>query len=84
MDIEYISLDDASDPAQTVTSFKKLISEEKVDAIIGPTGSPNSMSVLQFIAEAHTPMLAPVGAAGVVCLWMKIKNGHLRLLKTQT
>lgn len=65
-DIKYISLDDGSDPAQTVTAFKKLISEEKVDAIIGPTGSPNSMSVLQFIAEAHTPMLAPVGAAGVV------------------
>lgn len=65
-DIQYISLDDASDPAQTVTSFKKLISEENVDAIIGPTGSPNSMSVLQFIAESGTPMLAPVGAAGVV------------------
>lgn len=65
-DIEYISLDDASDPSITVSNFKKLISEEKVDAIIGPTGSPNSMSVLQFIAEAHTPMLAPVGAAAVV------------------
>lgn len=65
-EIKYISLDDASDPAQTVTAFKKLITEENVDAIIGPTGSPNSMSVLQFIAESHTPMLAPVGAAGVV------------------
>ncbi len=64
--IEYISLDDASDPSQTVTAFKKLISEENVDAIIGPTGSPNSMSVLQFIAESGTPMLAPVGAASVV------------------
>src|SRR3546814_4459729 len=30
--VEYISLDDASDPTQTVTAFKKLISEEKVDA----------------------------------------------------
>ncbi|MBV2181630.1 MAG: ABC transporter substrate-binding protein [Castellaniella sp.] len=64
--IEYISLDDASDPTQTVTAFKKLISEDHVDAIIGPTGSPNSMSVLQFAAESGTPMLAPVGAASVV------------------
>ncbi|WP_323018468.1 ABC transporter substrate-binding protein [Castellaniella sp.] len=64
--IDYISLDDASDPTQTVTAFKKLISEDHVDAIIGPTGSPNSMSVLQFAAESGTPMLAPVGAASIV------------------
>ncbi len=65
-DIEYITLDDASDPTQTVTAFKKLISEAHVDALIGPTGSPNAMSVLQFAAESGTPMLAPVGAASVV------------------
>jgi len=64
--VEYISLDDASDPTQTVTTFKKLIDEEKVDAIIGPTGSPNVMSVLEFIAESATPLLAPVGTSAVV------------------
>lgn len=64
--VEYISLDDASDPTQTVTIFKKLITEEKVDAIIGPTGSPNAMSVIQFIAESGTPMLSPVGTASVI------------------
>lgn len=64
--VEYISLDDASDPTQSVTNFKKLITEEKVDALIGPSGSPNAMSVIQFAAEAQTPMLAPVGTASVV------------------
>jgi branched-chain amino acid transport system substrate-binding protein len=64
--VEYISLDDASDPTQTVTAFKKLITEEKVDAFIGPTGSPNAMGVIQFVAESGTPMLAPVGTAAVV------------------
>src|SRR5690606_31809206 len=64
--VEYISLDDASDPTQTVTAFKKLITEEKVDAFIGPTGSPNAMGVIQFMAESGTPMLAPVGTAAVV------------------
>ena len=64
--VEYISLDDASDPTQTVINFKKLITEEKVDALIGPTGSPNAMSVIQFAAESGTPMLAPVGTAAVV------------------
>jgi branched-chain amino acid transport system substrate-binding protein len=64
--IQYISLDDGSDPTASVSAFKKLISEEKVDAIIGPSGSPNAMGVIQFAAEAGVPMLAPVGTAAVV------------------
>jgi branched-chain amino acid transport system substrate-binding protein len=64
--IQYISLDDGSDPTKTVTDFKKLITEDKVDAIIGPSGSPNAMGVIQFAAESGTPMLAPVGTASVV------------------
>jgi branched-chain amino acid transport system substrate-binding protein len=64
--ISYISLDDGSDPTATVKAFKKLIDEEHVDAIIGPSGSGNAMSVIQFAAESGTPMLAPVGTAAVV------------------
>lgn len=64
--VQYITLDDGSDPTATVAAFKKLITEEKVDAIIGPSGSPNAMGVIQFAAEAGVPMLAPVGTAAVV------------------
>lgn len=64
--ISYITLDDGSDPTATVKAFKKLIDEEKVDAIIGPSGSGNAMGVIQFVAESGTPMLAPVGTAAVV------------------
>lgn len=64
--VQYITLDDGSDPTATVAAFKKLIAEEKVDAIIGPSGSPNAMGVIQFAAEAGVPMLAPVGTAAVV------------------
>ncbi len=64
--VEYIGLDDASDPTQTVTDVRKLLDEQKVDALIGPSGSPNAMGVIQFIAEAGVPMLAPVGTAAVV------------------
>ena len=66
LDVEYTVLDDASDSTQTVTLLKKLMVEQKVDAIIGPSGSPNSMAALQFISGAKTPMLAPVGTAAVV------------------
>ena len=65
LDIEYIVLDDASDSSQTVALVKKLLTEN-VDAIIGPSGSPNSMAALQFVADAKTPMLAPVGTTAVV------------------
>ncbi|KAA0579484.1 ABC transporter substrate-binding protein [Azospirillum sp. B21] len=64
--VQYITLDDGSDPTATVAAFKKLITEEKVDAIIGPSGSPNAMGVIQFAAESGVPMLAPVGTAAVV------------------
>ena len=64
--VEYIVYDDASDPTQSVALVKKLLTEDKVDAIIGPSGSPNAMGTIQFIAEAKTPMLAPVGTPAVV------------------
>ncbi|NMG31049.1 ABC transporter substrate-binding protein [Aromatoleum evansii] len=66
LSVEYIALDDASDPTASVTAVKKLISEQNVDAIIGPSGSPNAMGVIQFVAEAGVPLLAPVGTAAVV------------------
>lgn len=64
--IEYFYLDDASDSTQSVTNAKKLISEHRIDALIGPSGSPNAMGVLAVIAEAKTPMLAPVGGTTVI------------------
>jgi len=64
--IEYITFDDASDSTQSVTLAKKLVSESRIDALIGPSGSPNAMGVLQVMAEAQTPMLAPVGTSAVV------------------
>ncbi|MCC7060275.1 MAG: ABC transporter substrate-binding protein [Burkholderiaceae bacterium] len=64
--VEYISYDDASDSTQTVQLTRKLLSEFSIDAMIGPSGSPNAMGVLQFMAEAKTPMLAPVGTGAVV------------------
>ncbi len=64
--VKYFFYDDASDPTQSVQLAKKLLSEDKIDALIGPSGSPNAMGVLQVMAEAKTPMLAPVGTTAVV------------------
>ncbi|WP_028311658.1 ABC transporter substrate-binding protein [Derxia gummosa] len=64
--VEYIARDDASDPTQSVTEARRLIAEQNIDALIGPTGSPNAMAVLPFVAQSGVPMLAPVGTAAVV------------------
>jgi branched-chain amino acid transport system substrate-binding protein len=74
LSIKYIALDDGSDTNKTVTDFKKLITEDHVDAIIGPTGSPNAMSVIGLAAKHSTPMLAPVGAASVVLPMTPVKK----------
>ena len=63
--IEYIYLDDASDAKQSVNNAKKLLGD-KIDALIGPSGSPNAMGMIEFVAETKTPMLAPVGTTAVV------------------
>jgi len=78
IDIEYVVYDDASDPTQSVALVKKLLTEDKVDAIIGPSGSPNAMGTIQFIAEAKTPMLAPC------CRWTRRRHGSSRPRRTTT
>ena len=49
--VDYIILDDASDTNTTVTNTRKLIAEEKVDAIIGSTTTPNSLAMVDVVAE---------------------------------
>ncbi len=64
--VEYIVLDDASDPTNAVTAVKKLIGEHKVDALIGPTTSPAALAMLDFVAEAKTPLVTTVGSSAIV------------------
>lgn len=66
LSIEYIHLDDGSEPNNTVTSVQKLLTEYKVDAIIGPSGAPHALALIDLISEAKTPLLAPVGSISVV------------------
>jgi branched-chain amino acid transport system substrate-binding protein len=64
--IEYIVLDDASDPTSAVTGVKKLLGEHRVDALIGPTTTPAALAILDFVAESKTPLLTTVGSSAVV------------------
>lgn len=61
--VRLIILDDASDPAAAVRAARRLIDEEKVDAIIGPSITPTSLALLEVIAPARTPMISLAGSA---------------------
>ena len=64
--VEYIVLDDASDPTNAVTGVKKLLAEHKVDALIGPTTTPAALAIIDFVAEAKTPLVTTVGSSAVI------------------
>ncbi len=64
--MEYIVLDDASDTAKAVSNAKKFLSEDKVDIIIGSTTTPNSMAMVDVVAEAKTPMISLANSARIV------------------
>jgi len=64
--VEYIVLDDASDPTNAVTGVKKLISESKVDALISPTTTPAALATLDFVAESKVPLVTTVGSSAVI------------------
>ena len=52
MTIEYITLDDGGDTTRAVQNAKLLIQQHNVDAIIGPSTTPNALAILSIIAEA--------------------------------
>ena len=64
--VNYIILDDASDTTSAVKNAKKLISEYKVDLIIGSTTTPNSLAMIDVVAENETPMIAMAASARIV------------------
>ena len=64
--VEYIQLDDGGDTTRAVQNVKKLIGEDHIDALIGPSTTPNALAILDIIAEGKVPMLATVGTSSVV------------------
>jgi branched-chain amino acid transport system substrate-binding protein len=64
--VEYISLEDAGDTTRGVQNVKKLIQENNIDALIGPSTTPIAFAILDVIAEGKVPMMATVGTSAVV------------------
>ena len=64
--VQYIILDDASDTTSAVKNTRKLITEDKVDVIVGSTITPNSLAMIDVVAETETPMISMAASARIV------------------
>jgi len=64
--VEYVFLDDGSDPTNAVRNTRKLTAEQKVDVIVGPNTTPNALAMLDVVAEAQTPMITLAASASIV------------------
>ena len=64
--VNYIVLDDASDTTTAVTNARKLITENKVDVLLGSTTTPNSLAMIDVAAESQTPMISMAASSRIV------------------
>jgi len=54
-----IQLDDASDPTTAARNARKLVTEDKVDLLIGTSGVPGAMAIAAVARETKTPLISP-------------------------
>ena len=64
--VNYIVLDDASDGTLAVSNTRKLITEHKVDILIGSTTTPNSLAMIDAAAENQTAMISMAASARII------------------
>ncbi len=64
--VEYIVLDDGADSTRAVANTRKLIDENKVDAIIGSSTTPASLAMIDVAAEHQVPMITLAASARLI------------------
>ena len=61
--LELVVYDDGSDPATAVRLYEKLITQDKVDLVLGPYSSPMTEPVADVTEKYKMPMVSPSAAA---------------------
>ena len=57
------SVDDGYEPEKTIEATKKIISDDKVFALVGPVGTPTSRAGQPIATEAKVPFIGPFTGA---------------------
>ena len=73
--IQFVIQDDTSDEKTAARVYEKLITEEKVDALLGPYSSPITDAIADVTEQHRKLLIAPF--AGTTSLWEK---GRKRLI----
>ncbi len=64
--IEYIVLDDGSDPTKAVANGRKLATDEKADVLVGSSITPNSLALVEVASELKIPLISLAASAKIV------------------
>jgi len=64
--VNVIILNDNSDPTTATTSARKLVTESKVDVLIGSSVTPPSLAIVEVAGETQTPLLSLAGGGAIV------------------
>ena len=66
LDVTYIALDDESDGTKSALNARKLITDEKVDALIGSSLTPTSLPLIDIAFETKTPLLTMAASHALI------------------
>src|SRR5215475_3735134 len=76
--IELVIYDDGSDDKTAARNYEKLITEDKVDAVLGPYGSAITEAVADVTEKHRMLMIAPT--AGTSSIWEKGRRYLIMML----
>lgn len=64
--VEYIVLDDTSDTTTARRLVERLVTEDKVDIILGGTTTPGSLAMVEVVARGKTPFISMAAGRQIV------------------
>lgn len=76
--IEFVIYDDGSDEKTAARNYEKLITEDKVDAVLGPYGSAITEAVADVTEKHRKLMIAPMAAT--TSIWQKGRRYLIMML----
>jgi len=78
--IEFVIRDDASDEKTAIRVYEKLITEDRMDAVLGPYSSPITDAVADVTEKHRKLMIAAM--AGTTSLWEKGRKNLIMVISS--
>ena len=64
--LELVHYDTAANPKKAVTFVKRLISQDEVVAIIGPSTTGETMAIIPFVQKSKIPLMSMAGGISII------------------